>query len=164
MEYIYIYIYIYICTWDGIGNHATLNGMLLIPFHHLNPNIIRHAIKIKFFRWPDKTPYISMTVYLGLNTDELRLGHGLVIIFIIRHRSFHLQLHQHFSLRWCHNGHDGVSNHQPQHCLPNRLCGCRSKKTSKLRVTGLWAENSLDPPLKWPVTRKMFPFDDVVMH
>ena len=63
-------------------------------------------------------------------------------------------------LRWRHNGHDGVSNHQPRHCLLNRLFGCRSKKTSKLRVTGLCAGNS---PHKWPVTRKMFPFDDVIM-
>ena len=45
-------------------------------------------------------------------------------------------------LQWHHNGHDGVSNHQPPHCLPNHLFGCRSKKTSKLRVTGLCAGNS----------------------
>ena len=45
-------------------------------------------------------------------------------------------------LRWRHNEHDGVSNHQPHHCLLNRLFGCRSKKTSKLRVTGLCAGNS----------------------
>ena len=31
---------------------------------------------------------------------------------------------------------------QPHHCLLNRLFGCRSKKTSKLRVTGLCAGNS----------------------
>ena len=41
------------------------------------------------------------------------------------------------SLRWRHNGRDSVSNHQPHHCLLNRLFGCRSKKTWKLRVTGL---------------------------
>ena len=46
------------------------------------------------------------------------------------------------SLRWRHNGHDGVSNHQPHHYLLNRLFGCRSKKTSKPRVTGLCAGNS----------------------
>ena len=44
----------------------------------------------------------------------------------------------------------------------------RSKKTSKPRVTGLCAGNSpvlggVDSPHKAPVTRKMFPFDDVVM-
>ena len=46
------------------------------------------------------------------------------------------------SLRWRHNGYDGVSDHQPHNCLLNRLFGCRSKKTSKLRVTGLCAGNS----------------------
>ena len=42
-----------------------------------------------------------------------------------------------FPLRWRHNGHDSVSNHQPHHCLLNRLFRRRSKKTSKLRVAGL---------------------------
>ena len=43
----------------------------------------------------------------------------------------------------------------------------RSKKTSKLRVTGLCVGNSPGPvnsPHKWPVTWKMFPFDDVIMR
>ena len=44
------------------------------------------------------------------------------------------------SLQWRHNGF--VSNHQPHHCLLSRLFGCRSKKTSKLCVTGLCAGNS----------------------
>ena len=48
-----------------------------------------------------------------------------------------------FTLRWRHNGHDGISNHQPHDCLLNRLFRRRSKKTSKLRVTGLCAGNSL---------------------
>ena len=46
------------------------------------------------------------------------------------------------SLRWHHNGYGGVSNHQPHDCLLNRLFRHRSKKTSKLRVTGLCAGNS----------------------
>ena len=41
------------------------------------------------------------------------------------------------SLEWHHNGRDGVSNHQPHDCLLKCLFRCRSKKTSKLRVTGL---------------------------
>ena len=70
------------------------------------------------------------------------------------------------ALQWRHNEHNSVSNHQPRDCLLNRLFGHRSKKTSKLRVTGLCAGNSPGPvnsPHKWPVTRKMFPFDDVIM-
>ena len=46
------------------------------------------------------------------------------------------------SLRWRHNGCNSVSNHQPHHCLLNLLFRRRSKKTSKLRVTGLCAGNS----------------------
>ena len=46
------------------------------------------------------------------------------------------------TLHWCHNGHDDVSNQQPHHCLLNRLFKRRSKKISKLRVTGLCAGNS----------------------
>ena len=70
------------------------------------------------------------------------------------------------ALLWRHNDHDGVSNHQPHGCFLNRLLGRGSKKTSKLRVTGLCAGNSsgsVNSPHKGPVTQKMFPFDDVIM-
>ena len=46
------------------------------------------------------------------------------------------------SLQWHHNEHDSVSNHQPHDFLLNRLFRRRSKKTSKLRVTGLCEGNS----------------------
>ena len=45
-------------------------------------------------------------------------------------------------LQWRHNGRDSISNHQPHDCLLNRLFRHRSRKTSKLRVTGLCAGNS----------------------
>ena len=51
------------------------------------------------------------------------------------------------TLQWCHNEHDGISNHQPHNCFLKRLFGCRLKKTSKLCVTGLYAWNS-------PVTQR----------
>ena len=46
------------------------------------------------------------------------------------------------SLLWRHNGRGSVSKHQPHDCLLNLLFGRRPKKTPKLRVTGLCAENS----------------------
>ena len=46
------------------------------------------------------------------------------------------------SLQWRHNGHDSISNHQPHDRLLNRFFRGRSKKTSKLRVTGLCVGNS----------------------
>ena len=42
----------------------------------------------------------------------------------------------HSPLQWRHNGRDDVSNHQLHHCLLIRLFSRRSKKTSKLHVTG----------------------------
>ena len=45
-------------------------------------------------------------------------------------------------LQWRHNGHSSVSNHQLHDCLLNRFFRRRSKKTLKLRVTGLCAGNS----------------------
>ena len=47
-----------------------------------------------------------------------------------------------FSLQWRHNERDSVSNHQPHDSLFNCLFRRRSKKASKLRVTGLCVGNS----------------------
>ena len=69
-------------------------------------------------------------------------------------------------LQWRHNERDGISNHQSRDVLLNRLFRRISKKTSKLRVTGHCAGNSpvtVNSPHEWPVTRKMFSFDDVIM-
>ena len=70
------------------------------------------------------------------------------------------------SSRWRPNGHNGVSNHQPHDCLLNRLFRCRSKKTSKLRVTGLCVGNSPvtgEFPAQMARNAEMSPFDDVIM-
>ena len=63
-----------------------------------------------------------------------------------------------YPLQWRHNACYGVSNHQRIDCFLNRLFRRRSKKTSKLRATGLCEWNA-------PVTdsAKMFPLDDVIM-
>ena len=71
-----------------------------------------------------------------------------------------------FALQWCHNGCYSVSNHQPHDCLLNRLFRRRSKKTSKLRVTGLYAGNSPETsefPAQMASNAEKFPFDDVIM-
>ena len=68
------------------------------------------------------------------------------------------------SLQWRQNERDGVSNLRPVDGLLNRLFRRRSKKTSKLPVTRLCEGNSLvNSPHIGPVTRKMLPFDDVIM-
>ena len=45
------------------------------------------------------------------------------------------------TLHWRHNEHDGVSTYRRHDCLPKRLFRHRSKKTSKLCVTGLCVGN-----------------------
>ena len=70
------------------------------------------------------------------------------------------------ALQWRNNGRDCVSNHQPHHCLLNRLFGRRSKKTAKLpSLAFIWGIHRwpVKSAHKWPVTRKMFPFDDVFL-
>ena len=52
-------------------------------------------------------------------------------------------------LQWRYNGRDGVSNYQPYDCL-----------LAFVRGIPRWPVNS---PHKGPVTRKLFPFDGVIM-
>ena len=110
------------------------------------------------WRWRDVTEMMSQspqTVLRHLLQCELHGKHKIRNV-----------IYRQSPLHWRHNDHDSVSNHQPHGCLLNRLFRRRSKKTSKLRVTGLCVGNSPGPvnsPHKGPVTRKMFPFDDVIM-
>ena len=71
-------------------------------------------------------------------------------------------------LQWRHNGHDGVWNQQHRDCLLKRLFRCRSKRTSKLRVTGLCAGNSPVTAGAFPAQRasnvEIFPSGDVIMQ
>ena len=46
-----------------------------------------------------------------------------------------------FLLQWRHNERGGVSNHRGLDWLLDRLLGCKSKKTLKLCVTGLYERN-----------------------
>ena len=103
-------------TWTFNGSHLLSTEPLLKP-------ILAHSeIGRKFSNW---------------NQKEL-------ITRIIRKFVFVICISRwlNVSLRWRHNDHAGVSNHQPHGCLLNRLFRRKSKKTSKLRVTGLCAENS----------------------
>ena len=58
---------------------------------------------------------------------------------VIHHFENVAQVEQHLALQWRHNERDCVSNHQPHEYLLKRLFRRRSKKSSKLRVTGLCA-------------------------
>ena len=71
------------------------------------------------------------------------------------------------SLQWRHNGRNGVSNHQSHDYLLKRLFRRRSKKhqsSASLTIVRGSHRSPVNSPHRWPVTRKMFPFVDVIMH
>ena len=77
-------------------------------------------------------------VVFGLN-DACRLSHSISFTCQYNSGLFDCYWISDMTSQWRNNERDGVSNHQPHDCLLNRLFRRRSKKTSKLRVTGLCA-------------------------
>ena len=70
------------------------------------------------------------------------------------------------TLQWRHNERDGVSNHQQLHRWLNCWFRRRSKKTSKLHVTGLCPWNlplTGELPAQKASDTKIFPFGGVIM-
>ena len=70
------------------------------------------------------------------------------------------------ALQWRHNEHDCVSNHQSHQCLLNRYLGADQRKhqsSASLAFVRGSHRRPVNSPHKGPVTRKMFPFDDVIM-
>ena len=111
--------------------------------------------------WSDRYEIVYVTSLLSWHVQ-----HFVAIWYPpIFHRIW-ITMTKSFALQWRHSGRDGVSNHQPHNCLLNRLFRRNQRKhqsfASLAFVTGIqrWPVNSQH---KRPVTRKMFPFDDVTM-
>ena len=86
-------------------------------------------------RWPTAVSCQGISNHTAIPTG-LRNGNQTISTYQ------YIQISNHFTLQWRHNELTGVSNHQPHDWLLNRLFTRRSKKTSKLRVTGLCVGNS----------------------
>ena len=98
-------------------------------------------INISKFAWRTY-PYSSWLLHSHL-CNSVKYGLGIAIsLYKYGHLGYRWVHSSSLFLRWRHNGHDSVSNHQPHDCLRNRLFRRRSKKTSKLRVSGHCAGNS----------------------
>ena len=90
---------------------------------------------------------------------HLSIGAVWVTIFI-DHAS-------HYSpLQWCHNKHNGISNHWPLNCLLNCMFRYRSKNTSSLSLAFVRVihQSPVNSVHKWPIMRQMFLFDDFIMQ
>ena len=69
-------------------------------------------------------------------------------------------------LRWRHNGRDGISITSLTIVYSTVYSGAdQSRHQSSASLAFVWGihRGPVNSPHKWPVTRKMFPFDDVIM-
>ena len=94
-----------------------------------------HISNLIVFLLRPKWYTISITMDIYFDTARCRYN---AVDFLRNSHSVHPIAH----FQWRHNEHDGVSNHQLRDYLLNFLTGRKSKKTSKLRVTGFCMGNS----------------------
>ena len=73
-----------------------------------------------------------------------------------------LNLVETYALQWRHNEHYGVSNHRPQLFIRAQIKENIKAPRHCPFVRGIH-RSPVNSPHKWTVTRKMFPFDDVIM-
>ena len=166
--------YLYQC-WPSTLTHISISGSQMI---HLRINRIT-ARPIAIIRCSIASAQLSrnglmeniyiddpvMSIMDSLTRQGIRLWY-LCACSLITYLYRVIEM-KHWSLQWRHDERDGVLNHRRLHWLLNRFSRRRSKKTSKIRVTDLRVTGlhrwPIDSPHKGPLTRKMLPFDDVIM-
>ena len=129
----------------------------------LAQHMFKEFEKISWSLWTENIPntFVTHKHIIGKSNDSLNCFPPML------NKSSSWRDPMEHSALWRHNERDGVSKHRRHAWLFNRFLRRRSKKTSKLRVTGLCRgihQWSVDSPHKGPVTRKMFSFDDVIMY
>ena len=106
-------------------------------------------------------------------TTQIRNACTFALELIYHQYSWHLTLEENrgykilimltIALQWRHNERNCVSNHQPRDCLLNRADQRKQQSSASLafvRIIHLWPVNYSH---KEPVTRKLFPLDEVIM-
>ena len=156
-----------ICEWSAVDYMISI-WWTFVTYLHISFTGIRPNACVSSYRWCSPFSWRGYGVTkIWLWIIDLTSGGKRTSPTICQTMSRSMvTLCSQIALRWRHNELDGVSDHQPHGCLLNRLFRRWSKKTSKLRVTGLCVGNSPGPvnsPHKGPVTRNMLPFDDVIM-
>ena len=94
--------------------------------------------KIHEWRYSFKVIIFLVSNYNNMTMNRLQYRHYRNYWYSTHSISFWISIPLHCR----HNRRDGVSNHQPYDCLFNCLFRCKSKKISRLRVTGLCEGNS----------------------
>ena len=161
----------FLVTFQAHSRHVTLwNADCLISFQTnphphwawnwqrcLGASDVSSSVRFEMVTFATAWNQIQVCICLEWRVCRAYLEHSmaLTILSISGCTSVFLQLNLGFptpklgyisyfsmTLLWRHNGRGSVSNHQPHDCLLNRFFRRRSKKTSKLRATGLCAGTS----------------------
>ena len=121
----------------------------IISYHIISYHIISHHITSHHITSHHITSYHIISYHI--------ISYHITIHHITSHITSHhiIIFSQSISLQWHHNEHDDGPNHGRLCCLLNRLFRHRSKKTSKLRVTGLCEGNPLMTPRGFPSQRSI---------
>ena len=109
---------LFCCCWKQCWNHMLWEWTC-------KPNVT-HKISHNYFSY-DLPPCWTLFWYVLVDLADMHSGNS--------------ELHP---LQWSHNERDGASSHRRIDCLLKCVFRCWSKKTSKLRVTGLCEGN---PPV-----------------
>ena len=158
------------CSRDLYGSKSGQSCCLYLNNCQRCPPVFIHINMARYITWVDWMLefWYAWHHTWGIVAVKIIWGKGCQVTrggATVSRIKFDFSLGCHFinaPLRWRHNERDGVSNHQTRDCLFRRT----SNKTSKLRFTDLCAGKSPGPVNslhKGPVTRKMFPFDEVIM-
>ena len=141
--------------------HLQMSSVKWLPF------CLGFSVLTALVKWATKYPGLTFCDCVSIDDPVThKLWYSRMFICVNLVKWGYQKVSSRITLHWRHNGRDGVSNHQPYDCLLNRLFRRRSKKTSKLCVLAFVRgihRGPVNSPHKWPVTRKMFPFDDVIM-
>ena len=143
--------YIGLFAFRPPGGHANLFAMVfenLVPIPITMPNFKNLSLSARFHLYmayssPANQHFVvkelrMLALQFGYSCDKSLWSGGVTIQSVtiwdgfyqaakIKEIDFHLVFFFQIPLRWRHNGHDCVSNHQPHHCLLNCLFGRRSK-------------------------------------
>ena len=115
------------------------------PRHRWIPRIRASDAELCCFLWSAPEPTVEQAIETLVIWDAIELIITSWRSYDVTATSHYLNhwglIFQHPS-QWRHNELDGVPDHQLHDCLLNRLFMRRSKKTSKIRVTGLGEGNS----------------------
>ena len=115
-----------------------------------------------FLQGPIDTKYCEEQ---GSNTEKIMHGS-------YRYGINELQLHDYtckitIALQWCHNGHDSLKSPASRLFTQSFIYSNADQRKHQSSASLAFVRGIHRGPVnslhKWPVTRKMFPFDDVIM-